>query len=93
MTDYEAYNNWPHGFYPGLESRQSVAERGLRTLLDLSVTHPESAVVVVSHGGVIRAILDVVHHRRSPRIINAAVSTLTVDPDGWLVHSINGVEV
>ena len=89
MTDWEAYHEWPHGWYPGLEPRRDVAERGLRTVADLAAKNPESAIVVVTHGGVIRAILDVVHHRRSPRILNAAVSTLTIDDDGWLVHSIN----
>ena len=89
MTDWEAYHEWPHGWYPGLEPRREVAERGLRTVVDLAAEHPESAIVVVTHGGVIRAILDVVHTRRSPRILNAAVSTLTIDDDGWRVHTIN----
>lgn len=93
LTDWEAYHEWPHGWYPGLEPRSSVAERGLRAVADLASEHPESSVVVVTHGGVIRAILDVVHTRRSPRILNAAVSTLTIDDDGWRVHSINDVAV
>lgn len=93
LTDWEAYHEWPHGWYPGLEPRVEVAERGLRVLQQLVAEHPESAIVIVAHGGVIRAILDVVHTRRSPRILNAAVSTLTAKPEGWLVHSINGVDV
>jgi broad specificity phosphatase PhoE len=93
MTDWEAYHEWPHGWYPGLEPRSSVAERGLRTLSALATDNPDSAIIVVTHGGVIRAIIDVVHTMRSPRILNAAVSTLSIDDDGWLVHSINGVDV
>lgn len=93
-TDYEAYFEWPHGMYPGLEARADVADRGLSTLLRLHKDHPTSDIVVVSHGGVIRAILDVVlRTRRSPRILNAGVSTLTIDTDGWRVHSINGIDV
>ncbi|MBD0323271.1 MAG: histidine phosphatase family protein [Aldersonia sp.] len=94
MTDYEAYYEWPHGWYPGLEPRTEVAERGLRTLAQLHLDHPDESVIVVSHGGVIRAILDVVlQFRRSPRILNAAVSTLSVDDDGWRVHTINDMGV
>ncbi|TSE02205.1 histidine phosphatase family protein [Skermania sp. ID1734] len=93
LTDWEAYHQWPHGWYPGLEPRRSVAERGLAVLDELAKQYPDDAVLVVSHGGVIRAILDVVHTRRSPRILNAGVSTLTVDDQGWQVHSINGVDV
>ncbi|MBJ8348733.1 histidine phosphatase family protein [Antrihabitans sp. YC2-6] len=93
LTDWEAYNEWPHGWYPGLEPRASVAERGLRTIVELAHDNPDDAIIVVSHGGVIRAILDVVHTRRSPRILNAAVSTLTVDANGWQVHTINNVSV
>ena len=92
LTEWEAYDRWPWGDYPGLELRQHVAIRGMRTMKLLADQHPDSAVIVVSHGGVIRAILDVVHHRRSPRILNAAVSTMSFDGERWLVHSINGVD-
>ncbi|KAA0022505.1 histidine phosphatase family protein [Antrihabitans cavernicola] len=95
LTDYEAYYEWPHGMYPGLEARADVAERGLATLLKLHREHSDSDVIVVSHGGVIRAILDVVlRTRRSPRILNAGVSTVSIDADEWWrVHSINGIDV
>lgn len=94
LTDYEAYYEWPHGLYPGLEPRIEVARRGLRTLSELHTEHSDSAVIVVAHGGVIRAILDVLlQTRRSPRILNAGVSTVAVDDDGWQVHSINGIDI
>ncbi|HEY5855940.1 MAG TPA: histidine phosphatase family protein [Aldersonia sp.] len=94
LTDYEAYVEWPHGWYPGLEPRADVAARGVRTLAHLADEHPDSAVVVVAHGGVIRAILDVLlRTRRSPRILNAGVSTVSTDTDSWRVHSINGIDL
>ena len=94
LTDYEAYIEWPHGWYPGLEPRAEVAERGVRTLGHLADEHPDDAVVVVAHGGVIRAILDVLlRPHRSPRILNAGVSTVSSDADGWRVHSINGIDL
>jgi hypothetical protein len=33
------------------------------------------------------------YNQRSPRILNAGVSTVSRDADGWQVHSINGVEL
>ncbi len=94
LTDWEAYHEWPHGWYPGLEPRAEVAERGLRNIQRLAEEHPDKAIVVVSHGGVIRAILDVLlDRRRSPRILNAGVSTVSFETDGWRVHSINGIDI
>ncbi len=91
LTEWEAYDNWPWGDYPGLEPRPTVARRGVTAVSRLAESHPDTAIVVVTHGGVIRAILDVMHHRRAPRILNAAVSTISFDGARWHVHSINEV--
>ncbi|MFD4182295.1 histidine phosphatase family protein [Rhodococcus sp. NPDC058514] len=93
VTDYEAYDRWPHGRYPGLEPKPEVAARGLRAIDDLARRHPGSAIIAVTHGGVIRAILDTVHSARAPRIRNAGISTLSHDGRRWTVHSINGIDV
>ena len=42
---------------PGREKRSAVAARALEALMDVAHAHPEEAVVVVSHGGLIRAVL------------------------------------
>ncbi|MFW8745320.1 histidine phosphatase family protein [Mesorhizobium japonicum] len=59
---------------PGRESRREVAERVVPALLDLAGAHPDAALIVVSHGGAIRAVLDHVEpgHEYGP-ITNGSV--------------------
>ena len=45
---------------PGRESREEVVARVLPALIAIAERHHEQSVVVVSHGGVIRAVLDTV---------------------------------
>lgn len=92
FTDYDAWSRWPHGRYPGLEPRENLIVRGVRAIDDIADAHPESSIVAVAHGGVIRAIFDALRGIPSPRILNAGVSTL-VRRDGktWAVETINGV--
>ena len=42
---------------PGREKRSAVATRALDALMDIATAHPDEAVIVVAHGGVIRAVL------------------------------------
>jgi len=45
---------------PGQESRDDVVARVVPALRDLAIAHPDEALVVVSHGGAIRAVLTAV---------------------------------
>lgn len=45
---------------PGRETHGEVAARVLPALLDLGVAHPGQSLLVVSHGGVIRSVLNAV---------------------------------
>lgn len=45
---------------PGRESREHVVERVLPALLALAESRPGQAVIVVSHGGVIRSVLNAI---------------------------------
>ena len=47
-------------FVPGRESRGEVGRRVIPALVELAQQHPEQALIVVSHGGVIRSVLNVV---------------------------------
>jgi probable phosphoglycerate mutase len=47
-------------FVPGRESREEVAARAVPALVALAEKHPGEALIVVSHGGVIRAVLNTV---------------------------------
>ncbi|WP_037158342.1 histidine phosphatase family protein [Rhodococcoides fascians] len=91
FTDYDAYSHWPRGMYPGLEPRRDMIVRGVRAVDEIAAANPESSVIAVAHGGVIRGILDAIRGVTSPRILNAGVSTLLHDGSGWTVETINGV--
>ncbi|GGF97984.1 putative phosphatase PhoE [Rhodococcoides trifolii] len=91
LSDFEAYSYWPDGRYPGMEPRSDLIERGRSRLDALADEHPTGALVVVAHGGVIRAILDSVLRRPSPRIVNAGVSTLSNESGKWTVHTVNSL--
>jgi probable phosphoglycerate mutase len=45
---------------PGREARSDVMKRVVRTLLDLSIRHPDADILAVAHGGVIRAVIEYV---------------------------------
>ena len=45
---------------PGREKRSAVAARAIEALMDIARRHPDEAVIVVSHGGLIRSVLRVV---------------------------------
>ncbi|MBX3099756.1 MAG: histidine phosphatase family protein [Salinibacterium sp.] len=42
---------------PGREKRSEVGARALESLMDVAVAHPDESVLVVAHGGLIRAVL------------------------------------
>jgi uncharacterized phosphatase len=89
---------------PGRESRHEVADRVVPALLDLATAHPDAALVVVSHGGAIRAVLDHVEpgHEYGP-ITNGSVHSFEAvdgalrliafdDPVGSSLDEQNAVE-
>jgi broad specificity phosphatase PhoE len=69
---------------PGQETREQVAARVVPALLALAEEHPGERLVIVSHGGAIRSVLQTAepgtHH---PRITNASVHSFRVE-DGEL---------
>ncbi|MFD4467614.1 histidine phosphatase family protein [Rhodococcus sp. NPDC058505] len=93
ITDYEAWDRWPDGNYPGIEPRADVTRRGLAALDDLAERHPGSAIVAVSHGGLIRSVIGALHGWPVPRIPNAAITALRHDGARWAVVTVNGREV
>jgi uncharacterized phosphatase len=92
LTDREAAERWPDGEFPELEPRPSVAARGLAALDRIAADLPESGVIVVAHGTLIREILRRVSSAPIPPILNAATSLLERTDDGWRVLTVNDVE-
>jgi broad specificity phosphatase PhoE len=69
---------------PGQETREEVAARVVPALLELAERHPGERLVIVSHGGAIRAVLQTAEPgARHPRITNASVHSFRVE-DGAL---------
>jgi len=65
---------------PGRESREEVAARAMPALLELAERHPDQAIIVVGHGGFIRAVLGVVDpHGTHGMITNGSVHSLRHD--------------
>ena len=72
------------------ETYEQMTERVVGAVLEIAAAHPEGEVLVVAHGGPIRALhavalgLDISEHRRlKPVALNAKLSHLTVE-DGRL---------
>lgn len=93
VTDYEAWDRWPDGQYPGLEPRAEVTRRGLAVLDELAARHPGGAILAVSHGGLIRSVIGALQGWPVPRIPNAAVTTLRHDGARWTVLDVNCSDV
>ena len=78
MTYSDMAERFPEGVHvPGREERADVAARAIPTLVKIAQHHPDQAVIVVSHGGLIRSVLgavdpDGVHGR----ITNGSVHSL-----------------
>jgi uncharacterized phosphatase len=65
---------------PGRESREDVAARALEALLEIGEANPGKAVLVVSHGGLIRSVLGAVDPRtRHPAITNGSIHSFRHD--------------
>lgn len=61
LTDVEIDERFPGDTpVPGRETREHVVERVLPALMAIAESHPDQAVIVVSHGGVIRSVLNVI---------------------------------
>ena len=66
MTGAEIDARYPAGAeVPGRETRDAVAARVLPALMAIAEAHPGEAVIVVSHGGVIRTVLNHVEPDKS----------------------------
>jgi broad specificity phosphatase PhoE len=79
---------------PGGESMRQVQQRIMNALVELEREHPRAALVIVSHGDVIRAAL--LYALGMPldlyariEIGLASVSTIEFGPSGFRVHRVN----
>ncbi|HEY4268085.1 MAG TPA: histidine phosphatase family protein [Galbitalea sp.] len=65
---------------PGRESREAVGARVLPAMLDLAAKHPGESLLIVSHGGAIRAVLNAVEPAASHGMItNGSVHSFRLE--------------
>ena len=81
---------YPDKDYPGAESLDSVAERGLAGLAHVAADFPGRNVVIVCHGTIIRYTLARLAGRSVDGISNGTVSEIESTADGWRVLTVNG---
>jgi probable phosphoglycerate mutase len=81
---------------PGGESWEQVGERGLQALLALPKAHAGERVLVVTHGGLIRSVLNRLVPRDEPALIvdNTSITELsyTHDGDEWSILAWNRLD-
>lgn len=96
LSFHEIELRYPPGSdVPGRESREEVAARVLPALQLLATQHPEESIVVVSHGGAIRAALMVAEPTGGfAAITNGSVHSFHIDGDDLrLVEFDDPIEV
>jgi uncharacterized phosphatase len=65
---------------PGREERENVAKRALEALIEIGEANRGKAVIVVSHGGLIRSVLNSVDPRtKHPAITNGSIHSFRHD--------------
>jgi len=81
---------WPDREYPGAEPLASVAGRGRAGLTRIAADYGDEAVLIVSHGTIIRFTLASLAGHPVDQIRNGAVSTFRRDAGTWRVLTVNG---
>lgn len=71
---------------PGREEREAVQKRVIRALGDLAIRHPHADIVAVTHGGVIRSVVDYA----APGQYNEPIRNCSVHS---FLHSPGGVQL
>jgi probable phosphoglycerate mutase len=85
LTHVEIAERWPHDAVPGRESRAALLDRVTETLAEIAVRYDGGAVVVATHGAVIRTVVDAAApgtvERSTVPIRNGSVHTFRWDPE------------
>lgn len=95
----EAFEAWTQGTFgnvvPGGESRQTLVERVLASLVSLASQHNHETIAVISHGGVLSSLWRHLEPERQEQrgfsIPNASISQLSFDRGTWTVDSWSDV--
>lgn len=95
MTYEERALTFPNRFYPNQEDNELFAERLAAGLKIINDRFPEQRVLLVSHGGVINAILGELSNGEigsgKTRLLNACLSHIHFDKHNWIIQNYNQV--
>ena len=95
LTTEERTLKFPDQDIPGLEDIQVVRQRVWNVLQTLASTHADESVIIVSHGGVINAVLSILSNGEIgtgiTKLKNACLNHITYSNDEWTIHSHNNI--
>ncbi len=95
MTYEERAKTFPKRYYPNQEDDAVFAKRLAIGLETIQQHYPDKRVLVVSHGGVINALLGALSNGEigsgKTRLLNTCMSHLKFDQEKWVIQNYNQV--
>lgn len=95
LTAKERVLKFPDQDIPGLEDIQVVRQRVWNVLQTLATTYADESIIIVSHGGVINAILSILSNGEIgtgiTKLKNACLNHITYSNNEWTIHSHNNI--
>lgn len=96
LTIEERQERWPNDIWPGLEPPEDLQARAARALNRISASHTGQRVIVVSHGGLINAILYGISDGEVgsgiTRILNVSFTRIASDGQTWTIETVSDVD-
>ncbi len=93
LTITDRLLRWPDSGWPGLEELVDVQDRALMSLMAIASAYPGKRVAVVTHGGVINAVLTYLSRGEAGRgrttLYSGGITTLVRDCEGIRIESVN----
>jgi broad specificity phosphatase PhoE len=90
LTDREVLDRYPEaraGTWGDAETRDEMSHRVLEALRRIAAAHPDAQVLVVAHGGPLRAVLHAAGGNAAAEIVNCHVARMAVE--GETVRSLD----
>ena len=95
LTAEERELKFPNQDIPGLEDIKVVRQRVWNVLQTVATTHADESIIIVSHGGVINAVLSILSNGEIgtgiTKLKNACLNHITYSNNEWTIHSHNNI--
>lgn len=77
----------------GIERLEDMQQRVLQKLTDLAGSHPEKHIAIISHGGLINALLHAIsqgeHGTGKTKLANTSYNHISYENGQWSIHVVN----